>query len=153
MLTDPNLKPPRRSGRRNYVISSVVVFALTFGYVGWVFLYRWQANSTIEERAAEQKRAQERAQASATFEAMGGNRLDILVFYARPGLIHRGETTDLCYAVSNAKSVALDPPAGSVWPSYGRCVTASPPKTTTYTLTVTGANGESKSSSLTVEVR
>ena len=152
MLTDPNLKPPRRFGRRTYVIGSVVAFALALGYVGWVLLGRWSENSAIEERIAAQKRTQERAQDAATFEAMGGNRLDILVFYARPGVIHRGETADLCYAVSNAKSVALDPPAGAVWPSYSRCVTASPRRTTTYTLTVTGSNGETKSSSLTVEV-
>jgi len=153
MLTDPLPKAARRFGRRTYVIGSVAVFALALGYVGWVLLGRWSENSAIEERIAAQKRTQERAQDAATFEAMGGNRLDILVFYAKPGLIHRGETTDLCYAVSNAKSVVLDPPAGAVWPSYGRCVTAAPRKTANYTLTITGANGETKSSTVTVEVR
>ena len=67
--------------------------------------------------------------------------------------MHRGEEVDLCYGVSNAKTVTLVPQPNAVWPSYSRCVQVSPQKTTTYTLTVTDAAGNTKSASLTVEVR
>jgi len=149
MLTDSAPDPAPRKGIRNYVIGSLVVFALALGYVGWVFWSRAAQNRAIEQRAAEQKRAE----AAGTFEAMGGNRLEILAFYASPGLVHRGEDVDLCYGVSNAKTVTLVPQPNAVWPSYSRCVKVSPQKTTTYTLTVTDAAGQTKSASLTVEVR
>ena len=149
MVIDPSSGPASRRGIRAYIIVSVAVFALVLGYVGWVFWSRSQQNREIEERAAKQKRAE----AAKSFEAMGGNRLEILAFYASPGLIHRGESIDLCYGVSNAKSVTLEPQPNAVWPSYSRCVKVSPQKTTTYTLTVTDAAGQTKSASLTVEVR
>ncbi|MBZ5502995.1 MAG: hypothetical protein LAN59_12295 [Acidobacteriia bacterium] len=128
MLTDSTPDPAPGKGIRNYVIASLVVLALALGYVGWVFWSRAAQNREIEERAA-------------------------LAFYASPGLVHRGEEVDLCYGVSNAKTVTLVPQPNAVWPSYSRCVQASPQKTTTYTLTVTDAAGNTKSASLTVEVR
>lgn len=149
MLTDSTPDPAPGKGIRNYVIASLVVLALALGYVGWVFWSRAAQNREIEERAA----AKKRAEAAGTFEAMGGNRLQILAFYASPGLVHRGEEVDLCYGVSNAKTVTLVPQPNAVWPSYSRCVQVSPQKTTTYTLTVTDAEGNTKSASLTVEVR
>ena len=149
MLTDSTPDPAPGKGIRNYVIASLVVLALALGYVGWVFWSRAAQNREIEERAA----AKKRAEAAGTFEAMGGNRLQILAFYASPGLVHRGEEVDLCYGVSNAKTVTLVPQPNAVWPSYSRCVQVSPQKTTTYTLTVTDAAGNTKSASLTVEVR
>jgi hypothetical protein len=85
MLTDSAPEPAPRKGIRNYVIGSLVVFALALGYLGWVFWSRAAQNRAIEQRAAEQKRAA----AAGTFEAMGGNRLEILAFYASPGLVHR----------------------------------------------------------------
>lgn len=149
MLTDSAPEPAPKKGNRNYAIGPAVVLMLALGYVGWVFLSRASQNRAIEERAAEKKRAE----AAGTFEAMGGNRLEIMAFYASPGLVSRGENVDLCYGVSNAKSVTLVPQPNAVWPSYSRCVKVSPQKTTTYTLTVTDAAGQTKSASLTVEVR
>jgi hypothetical protein len=118
-------------------------------YVGWVFLNRWQANQALEEKAATERRSQDRQ----TFEMMGGNRFDILSFYANPGSIRAGETAELCYSVSNAKSVKLDPPAEPVWPAFSRCVHVSPRKTTTYTFTAEDASGQTKSATVKVEVR
>jgi hypothetical protein len=84
---------------------------------------------------------------------MGGDAFDILAFYASPQVINRGGSASLCYSVSNAKSVSLDPPSNvSVWPSYERCVTLSPSKTTTYTLTATDAAAHTKSAQATIEV-
>jgi hypothetical protein len=149
----PTSKPesgaqPRR-GIRYYAIGSAVVLALAICYVGWTFLSRWSQNRAIAEKAA----AAERSQARQTFQAMGGNRFEILAFYANPPVISRGDSASLCYSVSNAKSVALHPPSNvSVWPSYERCVSVSPHKTTTYTLTATDAAAHTQSAQATIEV-
>jgi hypothetical protein len=58
----------------------------------------------------------------------------------------------LCYGVANAKSVKLEPQPNPVWPSYARCVRVSPTETTTYTLTITDAAGNTKTQSLQVNV-
>ena len=147
MLSDP--PPETRSGFGKYLIFSGAALLLAGFYVGWVFFTRWQANQALEEKAATQRRSQDRQ----TFEMMGGNRFDILRFYADPGSIRAGDTAELCYSVSNAKSVKLDPPSEPVWPAFSRCVHVSPRKTTTYTFTAEDAAGQTKSATVKVEVR
>jgi hypothetical protein len=147
MLTDPAPETHKESGK--YLIFSGVVFLLAGLYVGWIFLSRWQANQALEQTAATARRAQDRQ----TFEMMGGNRFDILGFYADPVTIRAGETAELCYSVSNAKSVKLEPQSEPVWPAFSRCVHVSPRKTTTYTLTAEDAAGHAKTATVKVEVR
>jgi hypothetical protein len=147
MLSDP--APETHTGFARYLIFSGVVLVLAGIYVSWIFLSRSQANQALEEKAATERRAQARQ----TFEMMGGNRFDILGFYADPGSILRGETAELCYSVSNAKSVTLEPPSEPVWPAFSRCVHVSPHETTTYTLTAEDAEGHTKSATVKVEVR
>ncbi|MHB8527557.1 MAG: hypothetical protein ACYDD2_15595 [Candidatus Acidiferrales bacterium] len=117
--------------------------------VAGIFYSRAQENRDIEEKAAAAKRAQARQIA----EDFGGNHFKILNFYAAPGAIHRGDEAAICYGVSNAKSVSLEPKATEdVWPSLNRCVEASPKKTTTYTLTAVDSAGHKKSATLTLTV-
>ena len=132
---------------------SVTSFVCVLLYVGWVFFSRWQDDRMIERQKAAALQAAEKASAEKTFEGMGGNNFEILKFYAYPPSIHRGDTTDLCYSVSNTKSVSIVPPAGSVWPSYSRCLKISPKKNTTYTLTAQDDAGNSKKATVKVEVR
>jgi len=84
---------------------------------------------------------------------LGGNQFAILNFYASPGEIRRGETAQLCYGVSNAKTVRIEPQTSAVWPSYSRCVDVAPKKDTTYTLTAEDAAGHIKTATVTVKVR
>ncbi|HEV3254569.1 MAG TPA: hypothetical protein VG033_09190 [Candidatus Acidoferrales bacterium] len=148
MLADSDPKP--RTGVRNYlIISWALVAIVALLYVGWFFLSRRQENRDAVQRAADQKRAEDQR----SVEFLGGDRFDILSFYASPGIIRRGDSAKLCYGVSNAKSVRLDPPAGEVWPSYSRCLTVSPQKTTSYTLTAQDSAGNLKTSTLRLEVR
>jgi hypothetical protein len=147
MLSDPT--PETHTGFAKYLIFSGVVLLLAGIYVGSVFLSRRQANRALEEKAATERRAQDRQ----TFEMMGGNRFDILGFYADPASIRAGETAELCYSVSNAKSVTLEPQSEPVWPAFSRCVHVSPRKTTAYTLTAEDAAGHTKSATISVEVR
>ncbi len=147
MLNDP--PPETHTGFSKYLIFSAVALLLAGLYVGWVFLNRWQANQALEQKAATERRSQDRQ----TFEAMGGDRFEILGFYADPARIRAGETAELCYSVSNAKSVKIEPPSEPVWPAFNRCVHVSPRKTTTYTFTAEDAAGQTKSATVKVEVR
>jgi len=147
MLNDP--APESGTGFRNYLIVSVMILFIAGLYVGWVFYSRSEANRAIEEKAAEKQRAQDRQ----TFEMMGGNRFDILGFYADPGTIQAGDSADLCYSVSNAKSVKLEPQSELVWPAFSHCVNVSPRKTTKYTLTIEDGAGHTKTAAIEVRVR
>jgi type II secretory pathway pseudopilin PulG len=149
MLTDVTPDRGPSTGIRIYIAVSVVVFLVALAYVGWVFWSRARQNQAIEERVAAQRRAQD----AQTVESMGGDRFEILAFYANPPSISRGDSADLCYSVSNAKSVTLEPQSSKVWPSYEHCVSVSPHKTTTYMLTATDAGGQTKSAAVTVEVQ
>lgn len=128
---------------------SWLLIAVAAVYSGWVLLERWDANRRMQREAEQQKLESARR----AVEALGGDRFEVLHFYASPGIVRRGEEAQLCYGVSNARDVRLEPPAGAVWPSFGRCLTVQPEKDTTYTLTITHANGQTKSESLTIHVR
>ena len=105
------------------------------------------------QEAAERQRVREQEQARRTFENLGGNRFEILHFYMQPGVIRRGEKATLCYGVSNAKTVKLEPEVERVWPAANRCFEVSPARSTTYTLTIEDAKGQKKSSSFELQVR
>lgn len=130
-----------------------MVLAIAALIVFWIFFSRWWQNRSIEYREKAAAASKQRADDQATLEQMGGKELAIQTFYASPGEIRRGQSVQLCYGVANAKTVKLEPQSNPVWPSYSRCVNDSPAKTTTYTLTVADATGNTKSQSLTVQVR
>jgi hypothetical protein len=132
---------------------SKIVFTIAALIVIWIFLSRWWQNRSIEYRAKDAAAEKRRAEDRATLDQMGGKELAIQTFYATPGEIRRGQSVQICYGVANAKSVKLEPQSNPVWPSYSRCVNDSPAKTTTYTLTIADAAGNTKSQSLTVQVR
>lgn len=136
------------SGMKLYWIGSAIVLCLALAYLGWVFYSRWQSDRAIEERLA----AHRQAQAKQAYEGMGGDKFQILAFYASPAVVRRGGESMLCYGVSNAKKVALEPPVDAVWPSQSRCVSVVPSKTTTFTLTATDASGHVTSATAVVEV-
>ena len=144
-------QPERKPGRgfRIYmIISSTAILAAAI-YTGLTFYSRRQENQAILDRAAKQKRAEDQR----SLEMMGGDTFDILNFYVSPGHIRRGDSAQLCYGVSNAKSVTLDPKDANVYPPLSNCETVSPRKTTTYTLTAVDAQGNNKTASLTVTVK
>jgi hypothetical protein len=126
MLTDP--APDSRSGLRTYVLVSITAFLLVGLYLAWVFYSRWQQNQAIDARAAATMAAKKQADAERVYNLMGGNRFAILNFYANPSRIEPGETADLCYSVSNAKSVKLEPQSQSVWPALSIACKSLPPR-------------------------
>jgi hypothetical protein len=145
--------PGPRSFFRNPLVYTSTLLVIGALYAGGVLFFRWENNRDADRRAAEEAASQKTAEAQRAYDSLGGSQFAILNFYATPSSIHPGEATQLCYGVSNAKEVKLDPPVASVWPSATRCVAASPRKETTYTLTAADAQGNTKTATLTVQVK
>jgi hypothetical protein len=137
------------AGFRNPLLYTSILMVVVLIYVGATFLSRRQQNRELEEQA----KAKQRQQDSQVVESLGADRFEILNFYALPGRIHRGDEAQLCYGVSNAKTIQIDPPVEGVWPSLNRCMSISPNKDTTYTLTAQDAAGNTKTAALTLQVR
>ncbi len=116
--------------------SALLIIALL--YVGWIFFSRRR-----EANEYQQQRQQKEAEAArASVDAYGGDRVKILALTLSEGTIKRGKSAQLCYGVSNAKTVKIDPlPEGDVWPSMSRCLDVSPTKDTVYSLTAQDAAG------------
>jgi hypothetical protein len=150
MLTETQHEP--KSPFKNPLLYTSIAIGIALLYVGWVFYSRWAENRDLEQRAAQEEAEKQREEDRTTVEQMGGKELAIQNFYAAPGVIRRGESTKLCYGVANAKKVRLEPQSNPVWPSFARCVDVSPTATTTYTLTIEDAAGNTKSQTLEVKV-
>jgi heme exporter protein D len=150
-----NQNPQRtsKSALKNPFVYSSAAIGIALLAVAWILFSRWQENRGIERNVQQQRAQKQLQQDRSTLEQMGGKELDIQSFYASASEIHRGESLQLCYGVANAKTVTLEPQSNPVWPSYSRRVDVSPAKSTTYTLTVTDASGNTKSQTLEVKVR
>jgi hypothetical protein len=147
----PENAPPKKSIFKNPWVYSSLLILVVAGYVGWILLSRHQENRAYEQRAGEERAKKQREQDLAAIEQLGGSELSIQMLYATPS-VKRGETAQVCYGVANAKSVTLEPQTSKVWPSHNLCVDVKPTKTTSYTLTATGADGRTVREQVTVEV-
>src|SRR5258708_24286818 len=154
MLADPKPQPPTKTRTivKTPLLYSSLLVSIALLVVGWILFSRWQANLSIERRTREERSQKQLENDRVALEQFGGKDLAIQSFYASPGAIHKGDSAQLCYGVANAKSVKLEPQPTAVWPSYSRCVTASPAKSTTYTVTVSDSSGNTKTQSLEVKV-
>jgi hypothetical protein len=151
MLAEPTPEP--KSPFKNPLIYSSAVLFIVALAVAVIMYARWQDERTRERQAAEEHAEKQREADRAAVDQLGGKDFEILDFYATPKAIRRGESAKLCYGVSNAKTVTLEPQPHAVWPSAANCVDVSPQKTTTYTLTIINAAGNSKSDTLDLAVR
>jgi hypothetical protein len=130
-----------------YTTFAIIV---ALGYLAWVFYSRWHENRLLQQQAA----AKEQAEAKRIYDMYGAGRVKILQLYANPGVVARGGTAQLCYGVSNAKTLTIEPkPTGDIWPSIARCVDVSLAKDTTYVLTAQDANGHTETANVTIQVR
>ena len=102
-----------------------------------------EAESTRKQAEADQK----------LVAAFGGDQLTILGFVADPGHVSVGGRALMCYGVSNAAKVSIDPGVEPIKPALSHCLEVFPRKTTTYTLKAEDAKGNGKSASLTIIVR
>ncbi len=143
---------PGKSLLKNPFLYSIVAILAVALYVGWVLYRRRESNRAYDQQAREAQAKKQREADRVAIEQLGGNELAIQMLYAPPK-IRRGETAQVCFGVANAKSITLEPQSNPVWPSHSLCVDVKPAKTTTYTLTATGADGQSISQQVRVEVR
>jgi Tfp pilus assembly protein PilE len=142
-----------RRGFRNYLLISTAVILALAAYTSWVLYTRSSEVRKANARAAEAQSAKEREGAKRAYETLGGSEFAILNFYALPNDITQGQASTLCYGVSNARAVRLEPPAAELWPSASRCFDVSPQKTTKYQLTIEDRAGHTKTASVEIKVR
>jgi len=114
---------------------------LTAIYTGWVLWQRHASQNAPAKAAAVDPLAKY------------GEQVKIVQFYSGNGSIARGEKTQICYGVVNAKLLRLDPPVEKVWPSLSHCFDVAPERTTHYTLTAEGADHKPISAELDITVR
>ena len=151
MLTDST--PEQKSIFKHptfYTSLAIVIAALA---VSWILISRHLENRQIEQRIQEQRTEKQREQDRIAIDQLGGNELGIQQFYASPGVIRRGESAQLCYGVSNARTITLQPQNQSLRPSHNNCIDVSPQKTTTYILTIADAAGNTKSQEVKINVQ
>jgi hypothetical protein len=153
VLTDTQEKPRGKPLLRNPLLYSSLLVGTALLVVLWILYSRWEEDRLIVRRAREETTLKQLENDRIALEQLGGKELAIQSFYASPGAIHKGESAQLCYGVANAKVVKLEPQPNPVWPSYARCVDVSPAKSTTYTLTISDASGNTKTQPLQVNVR
>src|SRR6184192_2301017 len=103
MASSPGDAPPALI--RNPLPYTTIALIAAVLYVAWVFYSRWQETREAEQRAAAKRAAENRF----VLEAYGNGRVKILNFSLDPGVIRRGQESELCYGVSNAKMVTIEP--------------------------------------------
>src|SRR3954471_19924508 len=98
MLTNPETSAtPSKSILKNPLLYSSVALGIAILVVGWILFSRWEANRQIERRPREEPAGKRGQSARARREQPGGKELAIQSSSASLGLIHRGESVQLCY--------------------------------------------------------
>jgi hypothetical protein len=138
-----NLEPLRR-----ILPYTAIAIALAAIYSGATLYSRYTDARDADQRA----KAREAATNEKIVKMFGGDDLTILSFAAEPGLIAPGEKVEMCYGVSNAATVKIEPDAPPLKPAVTHCFEIRPRKTTRYTLTAADAQGHHKEGSLTIRV-
>jgi hypothetical protein len=128
---------------------TTVASILALLYVGWVFYSRWSYSRDMQ-REEDRKAVEEAKRIDALY---GSGQLKILNFYASPGVVARGEATELCYGVANSSAVTIEPGVPDVKPSLARCIEVKPRRSTTYTLTASDSQGHHATQSINVTIR
>jgi len=118
-------------------------------WTGWTLYSRFR-NAREDELRTQHNQAEADRKLVAAF---GGDQLTILGFNAAAGEVPAGGRVVLCYGVSNAAHVKIEPGVEPIKPALSHCLEVFPRKTTTYTLTAEDGKGNSKSASLTITVR
>jgi hypothetical protein len=118
-------------------------------YDGWIFYSRWND----EQNAKTKQEQKEIDTAKKVVEANGGDEVKILSFAASKATLNPGEHATLCYGVTNAAKVHIEPELPNVYPAYTNCLDIAPMKTTEYHFTAEDKAGKSVDARLTVKVR
>ena len=144
------MKEPSAPSRymRFATLSLILTAAICTAYLGWVFLSR----RLDRQRAEEEMQAKDAETNRKLTSVLGDGTVKILSFYASPAVVSRGHKSLLCYGVSNAASVRLQPPVEQITPSLSRCVEVNPTSSTEYKLVAEGKDGTSVEQSVQLRV-
>ncbi len=125
-----------------------VAIIIGLAYDGSIFYGRWR-----DARDAEKTQANKEAQEDRRIvDALGGDQLKILDFYASAGSVRRGQHATICYGVNDAESVHIDPPVEQLHPAVSHCFQVAPRRDTEYKLTAADRAGHARSESLTIRI-
>jgi ABC-type transport system involved in cytochrome bd biosynthesis fused ATPase/permease subunit len=150
MSSNNQPEPTPQSHLRALLPYTTVALIIAALYVAWTFYSRYESNRKAQEALQASK---EEARKRVVDQVYGTGEIRFTTFGADSGVLRRGETTQLCYGVVNAKTVKLDPPVEQAKPSYHHCVEVAPKTTTTYTITAEDGRGNTKSESITIQVK
>jgi hypothetical protein len=134
---------------RKLVRVTWILVLVTAVYSGFIVWSRWHERRV----ATEQQQERERENARHVVDTYGGNRLTILHFYATEAIVRPGTATTLCYGVSNAASVRIEPTVADVWPSISRCLEVRPKQSTTYKLLAEDKAGHEETAVVVIQVK
>jgi len=123
---------------------TTVAVIITTLYTGWIFYSRWRTARDYQQR----QQVERAAAAERERQLLSDTALKILNFSLTTSTVHRGQSASLCYGVSNAKRVRIDPPVGETWPSSSRCIEVSPKRDTTFTLTAEDDAGHAQTAEM-----
>ncbi len=124
-----------------------VLVVVAAARTGWIFYERHEAGRAEAEQAERNRREEARK----VTEMLGNGHVKILNLSLEPPVIRIGGEAELCYGVSNATAVTIDP-VGTVDAAYARCMKVKPRKETTYVLTAKDAGGNTETAQLTLKV-
>jgi hypothetical protein len=125
----------------------VAAIAVSLPFIGWALFARGPTG--LQSHSAASLAAQRNAQTVAYY---GNGRLKVLAFYANPVEVQRGSRALVCYGVSNAASVSIQPPLGETWPSTARCLEVMATEDTEYKLTARDSDGHEEARAVTLRV-
>jgi len=147
---DPIPSPSNETPLKKLLPFTSVALIIAALYVAWTFYSRHQSDRAAAEQIAAR---QQEARQHVVDQVFGDGEVKFVTFGADSADLKRGETTQLCYGVVNAKTVTLDPPVETLKPSYHHCLQIAPAKTTTYTVAADDGKGHKQSESVTIHVR
>jgi hypothetical protein len=133
--------------RRSLAPIVITAIAISGLFLGWVLFFNRTATTQTETAgtATTQRNAE-------TLAYYGNGQLKVLNFYASPAEVRRGSRALVCYGVSNATAVRIEPAAGETWPSTGRCMEVTATKDTEYKMTAQDAAGHEETRTVSLHV-
>ena len=134
-----------RRGTAPFVIVAIAVSVL---FLGWVLLSR--GPSATQTAAPVAATPVQKTDGAVAF--YGNGQLKVLSFYASPVEVRRGSRALVCYGVSNASAVRIEPALGETWPSTSRCLEVTGTKDTEYKLTAQDSAGHEETRTLSLKV-
>jgi hypothetical protein len=127
---------------------TAVAVCLAAIYSGATMYSRYREARDEEQRIKDRDAAANRR----VVDMYGGDRLTILTFAAEPAIVTPGGKVEMCYGVSNATRVKIEPDAPPIKPAVTHCLEVHPRRTTRYTLTAEDGHGNRKEQGLTIRV-